>query len=313
MNRIEFVMAVAVVVLGSVFPLSEAVAGTASPAKTQLHSSPQSGKAMPLQNLETSFSAMAAKENPSLRVYPLDCGRIRIKDMDMFADDGSYKGVSAQLVVSCYLIRHPKGDLLWDTGIGDQFTGPKGVELMPGNVAYMPVTLRSQLAWLGTRPGKIRYLAFSHEHIDHIGNANLMTGAIWLLNPKEHQWTVREEGHDGAPPALLAESTKAKIQWVKDDYDVFGDGTVRILQTPGHTPGHQSLFVRPSGEQPLILAGDVWHSRVNFLHNRVPRFNTSRSQTIASMQLLRDLARKTGARIVIGHAPEDFAPLNMGR
>lgn len=294
-NRIQFVVTIAVAVLGLVMQSTAAVANSVRPTAQPLQVPPS--------------TAADAQSTP--RVYPLDCGRIDVADMDMFADDGSYKGVSGKLVVSCYLIRHPKGDLLWDTGIGDQFAGPTGVTLIPGNVAYMPVTLRSQLALLGTSPEQVQYLAFSHEHVDHIGNANAMTGAIWLLNPKEHEWTVREEGRDGAPPALLAQSAKVKIQPVTGDYDVFGDGTVRILQTPGHTPGHQSLFVESAGERPLILTGDVWHSYANFEHNRVPGFNTSRSQTLASMHKLRDLAQSTGARIVIGHAPEDFSPIEM--
>ena len=253
-------------------------------------------------------NSLAAQPRPgTVTVFPLDCGRIDVNDMDMFADDGSYRKVSAQLVVSCYLIRHPQGDLLWDTGIGDQFAGPKGVTLIPGNiVAHVPVTLQSQLARLGTSLARVHYLAFSHEHIDHIGNANAVTGATWLLNPREHAWTIKQDGKDGLPPPLLAGAGRAKIRPVTGDLDVFGDGTVRILQTPGHTPGHQSLLVTPSSGQPLILTGDVWHSYANFHHDRVPSFNTSRSDTLASMRKLRALAKATGARIVIGHAPEDF-------
>lgn len=265
------------------------------------------GMALPAQAASAATVSATASQQAQVQVFPLDCGRIDVKDMDMFADDGTYKNVSAQLVVSCYLIRHPQGDLLWDTGIGDQFAGSKGVTLIPGNiVAHVPVTLQSQLKKRGTSLAGIRYLAFSHEHIDHIGNANALTGATWLLNPKEHAWAIKQDGKDGQPPPLLAGADRAKIRPVTGDLDVFGDGTVRILQTPGHTPGHQSLLVIPGSGQPLILTGDVWHSYANFRHNRVPSFNSSRSDTLAAMQRLRALARDTGARIVIGHAPEDF-------
>jgi len=243
-----------------------------------------------------------------VRVFPLDCGRIDIADMDAFADDGSYKGVTKQLVVSCYLIRHPKGDLLWDAGIGDQFAGPSGVTLLPGYVAHVPVTLAAQLRRLGTRLDRVQYLAFSHEHVDHIGNANALTQATWLLNMREHRWTIAHDGRNGHPPALLARAEQAKVVPVTADRDVFGDGSVRIVQAPGHTPGHQVLFVRPTGARPLILAGDLWHSRANYDHDSVPRINSSRAQTLASMAKVRRLAASTGAQIVISHAPEDFHP-----
>jgi glyoxylase-like metal-dependent hydrolase (beta-lactamase superfamily II) len=176
--------------------------------------------------------------------------------------------------------------------------------LLPGYVAHVPVTLSSQLRHLGTRLDRIRYLAFSHEHIDHIGNANALTGAVWLLNPREHEWTVAHDGKDGRPPALLARAERAKIVPIAGDYDVFGDGSVRIVQAPGHTPGHQVLFVRPTGKRPLILAGDLWHSRANYDLDRVPRFNTDREETLASMAKVRGLAAQEGARILISHAPK---------
>lgn len=243
---------------------------------------------------------------PKVGVHQLDCGRIDVKDMDAFADDGSYKNVSSQLVVPCYLIRHPRGDLLWDAGIGDQFSGPEGVVLLPGFVAHVPVTLASQLVRLGTSPDRIRYLAFSHEHVDHIGNANALTNATWLLNTFEHKWTVTQEGRRGAPPPLLAGATTARIHAIVGDHDVFGDGTVQIIGAPGHTPGHQVLLVKGAERRALILAGDLWHSRPNYEFGRVPRINSSRRETLRSIQKVRSLATRTGARILISHAPEDF-------
>jgi glyoxylase-like metal-dependent hydrolase (beta-lactamase superfamily II) len=243
-----------------------------------------------------------------VRLYTLDCGRIDIADMDAFADDGSYKGIPKQLVVPCYLIRHPKGDLLWDAGIGDQFAGANGVTLLPGFVAHVPVTLRSQLRQLGLRFEDIAYLGFSHEHIDHIGNANAFAHAIWLLNEREHDWTVAHDGHDGGPPALLSSSKTARVRMIGGDVDLFGDGSVTIIQAPGHTPGHQVLLVRPSGTRPVLLTGDLWHSRSNYVHDRVPRFNASRSETLASFEKVRAIARKTDARILIAHEPADFHP-----
>ncbi len=247
---------------------------------------------------------------PNVRLYTLDCGRIDVADMDAFADDGSYSGQRRQLVVPCYLIRHSGGDLLWDAGIGDQFFGPDGVTLLPGFVAHVPVKLENQLTLLGVSFRSIRYLAFSHEHVDHIGNANAFQSATWLLNRKEHAWTVDHDGSNGAPPPLLSSAGKAHTHMIDGDFDVFGDGSVKIIQAPGHTPGHQVLLVRPKGSQPILLAGDLWHSRSNFEHDRVPRFNYSRSETHESFKKIRDIAKALNARIVISHAVEDFQPIS---
>jgi N-acyl homoserine lactone hydrolase len=244
-----------------------------------------------------------------VKLYTLDCGHIDINDMDAFADDGSYAGISKTLVVACYLIRHPKGDLLWDAGVGDQFAGPKGVTFQPGYIGRVPVTLRSQLQRLGLDVEDVTYIGFSHEHPDHIGNANAFAHATWLLNRREHEWTIAHDGRNGQPPALLSALKTARVGMIDRDVDLFSDGSVTIIQAPGHTPGHQVLLVKPTGGQPVTLAGDLWHSRSNYAHDRVPRFNTSRDETIASFRKVRELARKTGAAIWIEHEPADFHPL----
>jgi glyoxylase-like metal-dependent hydrolase (beta-lactamase superfamily II) len=256
----------------------------------------------------TSLGAAHAAPETSVKVYALDCGRIDVSIMDMFADDGSYAGVRKELIDPCYLIRDPKGDLLWDAGIGDQFYGPKGVTLVPGIVAHISVKLEEQLQQLGVNFQSIHYLAFSHEHIDHVGNANALATATWLLNRQEHEWTIAQTGHDGVLPPLLAKAQTAHIQWIDGDFDVFGDGAATIIQAPGHTPGHQVLLVRPAGMQPLLIAGDLWHSQANYDHDRVPRINYSRAETLTSMKKVRDIAAATGAKIIIQHAPEDFHP-----
>jgi glyoxylase-like metal-dependent hydrolase (beta-lactamase superfamily II) len=253
--------------------------------------------------------AQAQDAIKDVKLYTLDCGRIDIADMDAFADDGSYKGVSKQLVVPCYLIQHPKGYLLWDAGVGDQFAGPKGVTYMPGYIAHVPMTLAGQLQRLGLRFDDVKHLAFSHEHIDHIGNANALRHATWLLNRREHEWTVAHAGHDGEPPDLLSASKAAHVRMIDGTVDLFGDGSVTIIQAPGHTPGHQVLLVRSTGERPVILAGDLWHSRSNYTHDRVPRINTSRTETFASFERVREIAHETGAEIWIAHEPQDFHPL----
>jgi hypothetical protein len=100
---------------------------------------------------------------PEVELYTLDCGRIHVPDMDPFADDGSYMGVSAQLVVPCYLIQHEKQSILWNSGIGDQFAGPKGGTLPFGRAVHVPIA-RQSFKQLGIRFSDLTNLGFSHEH-----------------------------------------------------------------------------------------------------------------------------------------------------
>lgn len=250
----------------------------------------------------------AKAASPEVELYALDCGRIDVPDMDPFADDGSYKGVTAQLVVPCYLIRHEKQYILWDTGIGDQFAGPKGGTLPFGWAVHVPMTLADQFKQLGLRFSDVTYLGFTHEHPDHIGNANLFPQATWLLNPREHAYAVTYEGHNGEPPALMSASTTAHVREIDSTVDLFGDSSITIIQAPGHTPGHQVLLVKRSGQQPILLAGDLWTSRSNYEHDRVPRFDTSRADTIESRRKILEIVRGAGAVVWISHEPQDFHP-----
>jgi glyoxylase-like metal-dependent hydrolase (beta-lactamase superfamily II) len=250
----------------------------------------------------------AKAANPEVKLYTLDCGRIDVPNMDPFADDGSYKGVTAQLVVPCYVIRHQKQYLLWDAGIGDQFAGPKGGTLPFGWAVHVPMTLAGQFKRLGLRFSDVSYLGFSHEHPDHMGNANLFPHATWLLNPREQAYAVKYEGQNGEPPALISASTTAHVREIDGTVDLFGDGSVTIIQAPGHTPGHQVLLVRPSGQQPVLLAGDLWTSRSNYEHDRVPTFDTGRADTIESRTKILEIVRQAGAIIWISHEPKDFHP-----
>jgi glyoxylase-like metal-dependent hydrolase (beta-lactamase superfamily II) len=113
----------------------------------------------------------------------MDCGRFHVADADMFADDGAYKGQVKDLVVPCYLIRHPKGDLVWTTGV------PQTIADLPGGKAPGGLTvsrkLTDQLKELGLAPADIEYLSVSHGHFDHIGNGGLFAGSTWIVDPDD--------------------------------------------------------------------------------------------------------------------------------
>lgn len=256
-------------------------------------------------------AALAGPPPPkTLELYTMDCGRIHEPDADYYADDGAYRGQARTLVVPCFLIRHPRGDLIWDTGL------PQTIYDLPGhsdvgNGLTVERRLTDQLAQLGLAPADIDYLSVSHSHFDHIGNGGLFPRATWLVDADERAYAFRPD----APKEADAFSRYAALEHARTvlirgdgDYDVFADGSVVIVQAPGHTPGHTVLLLRlRSG--PVLLTGDMWHMAESRPNRRVPRFNTDRLQTLASMDKVEALAKATGARVVLQHVAADVEAL----
>jgi glyoxylase-like metal-dependent hydrolase (beta-lactamase superfamily II) len=249
-----------------------------------------------------------ATDSPT-RLYVLDCGRIEFKDMGMFSDTGEYEGKSGTMVDSCFLVRHPKGVLLWDTGLGDKIAEQKGGVDNNGIHLYVDVTLQDQLKSLNLTPADITHLAFSHFHFDHTGNANLFTHATWILNDDELAGALVPKPTIAEDASQLSAREHTKTQMIDGDYDVFGDGTVKILKAPGHTPGHQLLEIHLAHSGTVILSGDLYHTRENRKERRVPPVNTNRADTLASMDRIEKIVQNTHARFIIQHNPEDVASL----
>lgn len=200
-----------------------------------------------------SSSAPAAS---GLRVYVFDCGRLKSANPQLLLA----RGVTVtDMSVTAYLIVHPRGTLLWDACmIPDELIKPEGTTVARGTAHK---TLRGQLAEIGYKPADITYLALSHNHYDHSANANRFSASTWLVHRAERAWMFPDKPH--AEPLNGAQNYSAlrysKTVLLDGDYDVFGDGSVVLLATPGHTPGHQSLFVKLAKTGPLVLTGDLYH------------------------------------------------------
>jgi len=252
-----------------------------------------------------------AKDLPvsEVRLYALDCGRLEISNLAPFADTGEYDGHPGELMASCFLIVHPKGILLWDTGLGDKYAVPSGGTKLPNYAAVVPKTVAAQLAELGLSYDDINYFAFSHAHADHVGNANELKKATWIVDSREADWWQGTPTPERVNPALLTAYSSVTVKNIRGDYDVFGDGSVKMLWTPGHTPGHHSLMVTLKNSGVYILSGDLFHSYENRAHRRMPVFNVSRADTLASIDRIEAIAKNTGAKVVIQHSVESFQTL----
>ena len=239
---------------------------------------------------------------PELRLYVLDGGRIHIEDARRFSDDGAYVGRAVDLPVPAFLVRHPGGDLIWDTGLSTVQTDlPEWAKPGP--------PLSDQLAGLGLALHDIRFLAVSHGHFDHIGNAGLFSAATWLVHPAERAALFDEPSREDTGFATYAALESAQTHEIRADHDVFGDGSVVIVKAPGHTPGHALLLVRLPKSGPLLLSGDLWHFAESRAARRVPPDNFDRAQTLASMDRAEELVRAVGARVIIQHEAGDIAAL----
>jgi N-acyl homoserine lactone hydrolase len=243
-----------------------------------------------------------ASASPSVRLHVLDGGLIRGYDASDLADDGAYDGRLIDLPAPCFLIRHPEGDLMWESGISGTRTDLE-VEVEFG------ATLEEQLAELGLTPAGIRFLVVSHGHWDHSGNAGLFARSTWIVNPDERAAMFDDEMQATQAMDDYGALEQAETILITDDHDVFGDGLVQIFQSPGHTPGHTVLLVRLADAGSILLSGDLWHLDESRAERRVPPFNFDRAQTLASMDKVEAIVRATGARVVIQHEAADIAAL----
>lgn len=251
---------------------------------------------------------------PAIQLYAMDCGRANFSNVDMFADDGSFAGQARAVVDPCYLIRHPNGDLIWDTGFSEAIAGmPNGLNLAEmGAHVTMAQTLTAQLEALGLTPADIEYVSFSHAHADHTGNGNLFAASTWIVDADERAYMFRPEARADAQSFGFysqLENSQTRLIEGDGDYDVFGDGSVTIIQTPGHTPGHTVLLVRLANAGPVLLTGDMWHMAESRQRRTVPRFNVDRDQTLASMDKVERIATETDALVIRQHVQEDFDAL----
>jgi len=246
-----------------------------------------------------------------LRLYTFDCGRINMLDLSLFTQGDEYDGRTNKASVMCFLIRHPKGDLLWDAGVPAAIhdAGAEGITSGPFKVT-LPATIESQLGDLGLTVGDIDYFAPSHSHFDHIGDANRFAGATFLVDKDERAYMFRDEARaDEQMFPLYSALEDAETVEFDGDHDVFGDGRVTILDMPGHTPGHKSLLVKLENAGPVLLSGDLYHLDESRERRLVPKFNSDVEATLASMDRFEEIAEETGARVVIQHVMEDYEGL----
>ncbi|MEO7654251.1 MAG: N-acyl homoserine lactonase family protein [Sphingomicrobium sp.] len=260
--------------------------------------------AEPARNEDSNITGKPA----ALSLTRLDCGAIRVKNFDSFFSDrpGLYAAEARDVTDSCYLIRHGDELLLWDTGVDAALKG--GSFDTGAMVLSLKTTLAEQLDQLGLKPADVAIVGISHGHGDHLGQAAQFPAARLIIGDQDFEF-AQKPGRPGGPnPIAPWTGDAAKVTRVTADLDIFGDGSVVALRTAGHTPDHLALLVNLASG-PVLLSGDLYHSTEAREKRGVPPFNTSREQTLQSMDAFEAKAEELGAKVIIQHEPADIAKL----
>ena len=245
-----------------------------------------------------------------IKLYSLSCGHLKFTRLDPFARSGVLNGRPGEMPVPCFLIRHPKGDLLWDAGLPDAIAPGDGGQTVEGMTMTIPVTFAEQLEAIGIQAKDIDYFAPSHSHFDHVGNAYQLTASTLLIQKVEYDWMFSDGIESGVViPDMVAPMREMETVYFEGEHDVFGDGSVTIIPTAGHTPGHSVLRVELENAGAYYLVGDLYHLAISREKRLVPLFNWSAEKTLESMEALEARVIEDNGTVVIEHDPPTWESL----
>jgi N-acyl homoserine lactone hydrolase len=254
-------------------------------------------------------AAPAAPAGP--RLYIIDCGTISPMDPALFNLKKEEVKGDVSFVSPCYLVVHPKGTLAWDVGqVPDAKIKDDGTEAVEQDILKATRRLSTQLAALGHPIEGISYMAMSHYHADHTANANAFVKSTWIVQQAEYDMMFKEGQIGIRTPASYKDLRETRrITLDNADHDVFGDGSVVVKTAPGHTPGHQMLFVKLAKFGPVLLEGDLYHLPEERSLDRVPTFDFDAAMTRATRVKVDQFLKDSGAQMWIQHDPATNAGL----
>ena len=257
----------------------------------------------------TAQTRPAAPKTP--RIYIFDGGSINGLDTKLFGFERN-EVKEPNFRITSYLIVHPRGTLMWDSGgIPDSAFPADGSPAKEG-VMVATHSLKPQLAAAGYKPADVTFFGLSHYHSDHTANANDFAGATWIVQKAERDAMFAEKPASIMQPAQFSNLKTAKTKLLDNqDFDVFGDGTVVVKSAPGHTPGHQVLFVRTAKTGPILLAGDLYHYPEERTTGKTPTFEFNADQSKVSRARIEAFLKQTGAQLWIEHDIPTHAKLPM--
>ncbi|WP_034041734.1 N-acyl homoserine lactonase family protein [Wocania ichthyoenteri] len=256
------------------------------------------------KQIETTESV---KIKQGVKLYVLDGGSILANKLEIFSQDTTYTGQTKQMADAYYVIAHPKGNLIWDAGLPENLVGQQPYTDPSGAFTVSRKdSLKNQLASIGFKISDFKYIALSHLHFDHVGHANNFKNATWLVQENEYNFIANDSIKVKNEDIYNSIKELTNIKKLNGDFDVFGDGTVIIKTMPGHTIGHQVLYVEAGFDNPILLTGDLYHFEENRKNKGVPSFNHNVEQTLKSMTSFEAFAKEKNAEVIIQHSQKDF-------
>ena len=237
------------------------------------------------------------RHSTNIELWRLDCGRFDVKNIG---------GQPRVLSNGCYLIRHGKDYMIWDAGLEDSLIGKPDVS--EAQTVSLERALLPQLAQIGLQPEEISRLGVSHHHGDHFGQAAHFPTATLIIGRED--WA--EIRGDPEKAALVKPWIDGKVPVVEinRDHDVFGDGRVIIVDTPGHTLGHQSLLVHLASGA-VLLTGDAVHFRSQLGTRRPSGNHVDKVVGLQSIDRMLLIQKQVPARIIVQHDPDDIDDLPL--
>ncbi len=259
----------------------------------------------------TTLMLVGCGSNPSsvtpLKLYVFDCGRLNFDSLEPYgiADDETDV---RDLIVPCYVIDHQKGRLLWEGGLPSRLAEADGWQEMDGGWRMrLDRTFEEQLIELGLSMNDFDYMSFSHFHFDHVGVANEVEGAKLIIQRREYDNAFADPvTTPGFSPELYSDIEESEIIIIDGEHDVFGDGRVRLISAPGHTAGHQVLYLDLPKTGPVVLSGDLYVFHISRETRKTPTFHSDATQTLESRRRIEAYLEETGAELWIGHELDRF-------
>ena len=244
-----------------------------------------------------------------MKLYVLYGGDVICRDVSQLNEDLPASG-EIELANPIFLIQHPKGWIMWDAGLPDELINQKdGVEAWIFHLS-MKKTVMAQFEEIGIHPNDVDYFAFSHIHNDHTGNANYFKSAKLIMQEKEYDIAFNPDkrpfNYDD-----YKELKKLEVIKLNGDYDLFGDGTIQFISTPGHTAGHQSLLLKLEDTGSVIISGDIAYYEENYQNKGIPTFNTNKEDSLTSIEKIKQLVKNENAQLWIQHDKEHFKTLKL--